>query len=107
MRLSKQVHIGILALTLFMLPSATYSQTITLHQNDFESPNIPVFINCGSNLYGNQINTVYGSAQGTFAQINSVETVLINAPGYSDPAGGPGCLPVGGRSWTLIESLDR
>ncbi len=84
-----------LALALCIMVPVTYGQTIVLYENDFESPNVPVSVTCGLNLNQININTVYGSSQGTFAQILTVETVIINVPGYSDPAGTGGNYAIG------------
>jgi len=55
----------------------SFGQTIILYQNDFETPNVSVVQRCGYALDSNTINALYGGAQGTFAQVNTVEAVLI------------------------------
>jgi len=73
----------------------TYAQQIILYENHFESPNVPPFPNCGSDLDATDLNTLWsGTAGGTggggsFQQVNTVETILITGPDerYEDPSG--------------------
>jgi len=82
--------------------NTTLAQTITLYQNDFETPNVPAVVACGYAIDTRTINTLYGGQGGDFAQINTVETVLINEPAafgapqeYSDPEGKGGNYAIG------------
>jgi hypothetical protein len=95
---------ALLALTMTAVFSSntTLAQTITLYQNDFESPNVPPAIACGYAIDTRTINSLYGGQGGEFAQINTVETVLINEPAafgtpqeYSDPEGKGGNYAIG------------
>lgn len=97
---------GIALLTVVMpsvfFANSTLAQTVTLYQNDFESPNVPTVLACGYALDTRTINTLYGGVAGNFSQINTVETVLINEPAafgapqeYSDPEGKGGNYSIG------------
>ncbi|MFL6215727.1 MAG: LamG domain-containing protein [Blastocatellia bacterium] len=68
------------------MPSPSASQTIIIYQNNFESPNVPIQANCAT-LDARGINFLYGTPQGTFNQVNTVEAVLLNSPSYSNPSG--------------------
>jgi hypothetical protein len=80
---------------LMALQAVMHAQQVTLYDNDFESPNIPPEPNCGADLDATDLNTLWtGTAGGTggggsFQQVNSVETILINGPNgrYEDPSG--------------------
>lgn len=61
-------------------------QDLLLYENDFETPNIELERNCGFALDVRGINTLYGTVENPFYQINTVEAVLINDPTYSDPS---------------------
>lgn len=77
----------------FTLPCM--GQQIILYDNHFESPNIPPVPNCGPDLDATDLNTLWsGTAGGTggggsFQQVNTVETILINGPNgqYIDTSG--------------------
>ncbi|MBK6688194.1 MAG: hypothetical protein IPG45_27210 [Deltaproteobacteria bacterium] len=65
------------------------AQTTVLYSNDFESPNMPPVVNCGNSLDISGINILYGTPGFTYAQVNTVETVVVDDPGglYLDPSG--------------------
>jgi len=86
----------------FLIPGAASAQTITLYQNDFESPNVSTVLACGYALDTRTINTLYGGQGGNFEQVNTVETVLINEPlafgapqEYADPEAKGGNYAIG------------
>jgi len=92
----------VVAMATVFLSNTTLAQTITLYQNDFETPNVPPVLACGYALDVRSINTLYGGQGGDFTQINTVETVLINEPAalgapqeYSDPDGRGGNYAIG------------
>jgi hypothetical protein len=88
---------------LLSVGGVSFGQTIILYQNDFESPNVPVVQRCGYALDTATINSLYGSAQGTFAQVYTVEAVLIPggtlccgaAHAYVDSSGTGGNYAIG------------
>eukprot|EP00545_Synedropsis_sp_CCMP1620_P008885 CAMPEP_0119023542 /NCGR_PEP_ID=MMETSP1176-20130426/30148_1 /TAXON_ID=265551 /ORGANISM="Synedropsis recta cf, Strain CCMP1620" /LENGTH=60 /DNA_ID=CAMNT_0006978633 /DNA_START=130 /DNA_END=309 /DNA_ORIENTATION=+ len=60
-----------------MVPSNNPTDTpILLYQNDFEDPNLPIAVTCGSNLNSLKINEVFGTDLGRFRQTYTVETVI-------------------------------
>lgn len=65
-------------IALLILGGLSFGQTIILYQNDLETPNVLVVQRCGYALDLASINSLYGSAQGTFAQVYTVEAVLIS-----------------------------
>jgi hypothetical protein len=76
------------------MQSPAASQTIILYQNNFEAPNVPLQANCAT-LDARGINSLYGTSQGTFEQVNTVEGVLLKSPQYSDPSGIGGNYAIG------------
>lgn len=58
------------------------AQEITLYENDFEDPNVPVSVSCGNSLDQNGINATYGKPGYNFIEQFSVETIVLH-----DPAG--------------------
>jgi hypothetical protein len=79
-------HAGLFALGLCLsnigVPAIGHAQTVILYQNDFESPNVTLNVDCGNSLDGRGINTLYGTDEFQFAQQHTVEAVFLN-----DPAG--------------------
>lgn len=73
------------------------AQSIVLYTNDFESPNVPVAIDCGNSLDTRGINFLYGTAGFTYNQVNTVEAVVHadNQALYSDPEGNGGAISIG------------
>jgi len=53
--------------------------TLVLYENDFEQPNQPPIVDCGSNLDQTPINTVYGRTGQQFGQSKTVETVILDS----------------------------
>lgn len=47
---------------LAVVPCVAFGQSIVLYTNDFESPNVPIVINCPNSLDTRGINFLYGSA---------------------------------------------
>jgi Thrombospondin type 3 repeat len=89
---------GILLLaTLAVLPSIASGQSIVLYTNDFESPNVPVVINCGNSLDSRGINLLYGSPGFVYNQQFTVEAIThADLQGlYSDPEGKGGAYSLG------------
>jgi hypothetical protein len=89
---------GILLLaTLAVLPSIASGQSIVLYTNDFESPNVPVVINCGNSLDSRGINLLYGSPGFVYNQEFTVEAIThADLQGlYSDPEGKGGAYSLG------------
>ena len=82
---------------LFILtfPAIGLAATVTLFQNDFESPTgIIIPFGCCGDASQQNVNALYGTA---FQQTNTVETLAINGPQnvYSDPAGIGGNFALG------------
>ena len=90
------------AMVASLIPSVASAQTITLYQNDFESPNVPPALACGYAIDTRTINTLYGGQGGNFNQVFTVETVLVNEPlnfgapqEYADPEAKGGNYAIG------------
>lgn len=85
-----------------LLTAPINAQTVLLFSNDLSAPNQVPVGNCGPDVDITLVNTLWGGTGagsgggGLWAQINTVETVLINGPGgvYTDPLdiGGDYCL---------------
>jgi hypothetical protein len=77
-------HAGLFALGLCLssigVPAIGHAQTVILYQNDFESPNVPLAVDCGNSLDGRGINTLYGTDEFQFDQKNTVEAVFLHDP---------------------------
>jgi hypothetical protein len=71
--------------------------TVVLYSNDFETPNVPIQVNCGNSLDARGINFLYGSSTFMFAQTFTVEAVMIHDPSnlYRDPSGIGGNVALG------------
>ena len=80
---------------LFAAIADVNAQTVLLFQNDFSAPNQPPAPNCAPDLDQTSVNTLWGATGtgtgggGLWAQINTVETILITGPNgqYTDTAG--------------------
>ena len=98
-----------LALALLALGAArsAQGQSIVLYANDFETPNVPVVINCGNSLDITGINALYGSAGFVYNQVFTVEAVVIadNLGLYSDPEGKGGAISLGMLSTNQDDKL--
>jgi hypothetical protein len=83
------------------------AQSVVLYTNDFESPNVPVVIDCGNSLDTRGINFLYGTAGFTFSQQNTVEAVVHADIGayYSDPEGKGGAYSIGMLSTAQDDKL--
>lgn len=96
--LVKKIFYPLIACLSLGVSGFAYSETVQLYQNDFESPNTLPIRSCYA-LDGRSVNTLYGQPGALFDQINTVETVLINAtggsPNYSDPLGTGGNFAIG------------
>lgn len=95
MRTATRWRLRLLSLTatLCLASGLLRAETITLYQNDFETPNVAINLACYA-IDGNSINNVYGTVDDVFSQVNTVETLAINTPqsfgvpkAYSDPQG--------------------
>jgi hypothetical protein len=84
-----------LLLAVAVLPAVSFGQSVVLYTNDFESPNVPIVINCGNSLDTSGINTLYGSPGFVFNQVNTVEAVSVKQALYSDPEGNGGTYALG------------
>jgi hypothetical protein len=84
-----------LLLAVAVLPGLSFGQSVVLYTNDFESPNVPIVINCGNSLDTTGINALYGSAGFVFNQVNTVEAVSVKQALYSDPEGNGGNYALG------------
>jgi hypothetical protein len=73
------------------------AQSVLLYENDFETPNVPVIINCGNSLDTRGINLLYGTAGFVFNQVNTVEAITLeDSQGvYADPEGNGGTYSLG------------
>jgi hypothetical protein len=71
--------------------------SVVLYSNDFEHPNRPLAITCGNSLDPSGINLLYGTPTFMFAQVNTVEGVVIHdAQGrYKNPSGHSGNYALG------------
>src|SRR5262245_61625630 len=89
------------------LPSAGFGQSIVLYTNDFETPNVPVVINCPNSLDTRGIDFLYGSPGFVFNQQFTVEAVVhADLEGlYSDPEGKGGTYSLGMLSTTQDDKL--
>lgn len=59
------------------------AQEITLYENDFEKPNVPVSVTCGNSLdQDHGINDTYGTADYSFIEKYTVETVVLHDPAH-------------------------
>jgi hypothetical protein len=67
---------------LFAIPAAALGQSVVLYSNDFESPNVPVVINCPNPLDTRGIELLYGAPGFVFNQQFTVEAVV-----HADPSG--------------------
>ena len=98
---------AVVALGLLSVASFASADSITLYDQNFESPNNPPgFINGAGSGYKDlsqqQVNDLYGGqpAGFSFAQANTVETALLTGTqafgtGYSDPTGIGGNYAIG------------
>lgn len=90
--------IRVFALALVALaPAAVRAQSVVLYTNDFESPNVPVAIDCGNSLDTRGIEFLYGAPGFTYNQVNTVEAVVhADTQGlYDDPEGNGGSISIG------------
>ena len=86
---------SLLLLAVAVVPALSFGQSVVLYTNDFESPNVPIVINCGNSLDTSGINTLYGSPGFVFNQVNTVEAVSVKQALYSDPEGNGGTYALG------------
>ena len=80
-----------------LLPGFAAAQTVLLYSNDFESPNVPIVVNCGNSLDNRTINELYGTPDFSFQQQFTVEAVQLDDPQglYDNPSGLGGLYAVG------------
>ncbi|HEY5625320.1 MAG TPA: thrombospondin type 3 repeat-containing protein, partial [Dehalococcoidia bacterium] len=94
----KTHRIALLLIAATALAAApAHSQSIVLYTNDFETPNVPIAINCGNSLDTRTIDTLYGGPGFVYNQQFTVEAVSIDDAGalYSDPSGTGGAYAIG------------
>ena len=86
-----------LALLLSIASTGARAQSIVLYSNDFETPNVPIVINCGNSLDTRTIQELYGAPGFSYHQQNTVEAVAHADIGshYSDPSGTGGAYSIG------------
>jgi hypothetical protein len=79
------------------LAPAAQADTVILYGNDFETPNVPLAVDCGNSLDARGINFQYGTKDFVFDQTWTVETVFIQDPSglYSNPQGQGGAYALG------------
>ena len=79
------------------MSEAAQPVTVVLYSNNFESPNVPLAVNCGNSLDTRGINFLYGKPGFTYDQVFTVEGVNIHDPLhlYSDPEGKGGNYSIG------------
>lgn len=72
-------------------------QSRVLYTNDFETPNVPLVVNCPHALDARGINFLYGTPAFQFNQVNTVEGVLLDDPSklYKNPTGKGGRFALG------------
>jgi hypothetical protein len=76
-------HAGLAVLGLWLSASGlsvAHAQTVILYDNDFETPNEPLKVDCGNSLDGRGINTLYGTEMFQFEQKFTVEAVFLQDP---------------------------
>jgi hypothetical protein len=68
-------------------PTSASFASVTLYANDYESPNVPITVNCGNSLDIRTIDSLYGYPGFQYDQINTVEAVQLDDPSglYSNP----------------------
>jgi hypothetical protein len=78
-------------------PHVAAGQSIVLYTNDFESPNVPIAIDCGNSLDTRGIDFLYGSPGFVYNQQFTVEAVVHAdlQSLYSDPEGKGGAYSLG------------
>ncbi|MGB3798657.1 MAG: T9SS type A sorting domain-containing protein [Lewinella sp.] len=99
----KNFYPSVLSVFLLLSGSVLSAQSVLLYQNDFESPLLTPTTGCSPDLDQRPINQLYrGTAEGTggggeFAQVNTVETILLNGPNnqYFDSLGLGGDYAIG------------
>ena len=77
--------------------AAAGGASVVLYTNDFEHPNQPLTITCGNSLDPIGINVLYGTPTFMFAQVNTVEGVVLHDPQglYHNPSGQGGNFALG------------
>lgn len=80
-----------------LLCAHTAGATEVLYANDFETPNVPIAVNCGNSLDSRTIDQLFGTADFKYAQVNTVEGVSLQDPAglYKNPAGTGGKYAIG------------
>jgi hypothetical protein len=77
--------------------SPASATSVLLYSNDFESPNVPLLVQCGKSLDQRGINFLYGEPGFTYNQEFTVEGITVDDPSnlYSDPQGNGGQYSIG------------
>jgi hypothetical protein len=97
-RSDRLLHASFLGLGLWLVAAAAQAgSSIVLYSNDFETPNVPIEINCGNSLDTRTIDELYGDPSFVFHQQFTVEAISIDDAGdlYSDPEGVGGSHAIG------------
>jgi len=88
---------AVCAFWLVTMPVAALGESVVLYSNDFETPNVPLVVNCGNSLDARGVNFLYGNEEFVYNQVHSVEAVLIDdlSDLYTDPEGIAGDVALG------------
>lgn len=88
-------------------PPAVRAQSVVLYTNSFESPNVPIQIDCGNSLDARGINLLFGAPGFVYSQQFTVEAV-VHADSrqlYADPEGRGGAYSLGMLSTAQDDKL--
>jgi hypothetical protein len=92
-----RIPLGLVLVLAILAPALALGQSVVLYTNDFETPNVPIVIDCGNSLDTRGIEFLYGAPGFVFNQQNTVEAVVHadNSASYSDPQGNGGAYSLG------------
>jgi hypothetical protein len=92
-----RIPLGLVLVLASLAPTLALGQSVVLYTNDFETPNVPIAIDCGNSLDTRGIDFLYGAPGFVFNQQFTVEAVVHadNAALYSDPQGNGGAFSLG------------
>jgi len=68
-------------------PQLAAAQELVLYENDFETPNQPITVDCGNSLDQSGVNAIFGRAGYSFVEDFTVDAVVLHDPAgkYGDP----------------------